>query len=98
MLVQLEDPPPDGSAQEFYDKIAQELGGGKKLSDWDEALQAHVHSVDDAGRTLVIEVWRDEASMRRFHEERLLPLAKRLGMPIDELPVRVYETNNLVTS
>jgi hypothetical protein len=53
------------NAQEVYDKVTQELLGGKR----DQArpgLISHTAAIDDTGAFVVMDVWADRASMEEW--------------------------------
>ena len=93
------DEPPEGDARELDGQVSQEVAGKgqpSQLSDWGGGLLAHIHSVAEDGNGVVVEVWEDEESMRRF-QDRLMPVLERMGLT-EGMQAQVYDTNNLVVA
>jgi hypothetical protein len=90
--------------REAYDRVTRELNGGQpmtKRSEGGEGLLAHVHSVGEDGGGVIVDVWRDQASMDAFLG-RLGPVLEREAAArgvnfADSMNTRVLDTTNVVT-
>ena len=96
-IVAILDWPPDEGLdmKAEYDRVADELNGGRpfsSLSDWGGGLISHVAAATQDGGGIVVDVWEDQASMDAWMA-KVTP-----HMPDEPQPqVRVLETLNVVT-
>ena len=67
----------DGRSE--YDRLTREVNAGEPMTrtaHWNDGLLSHVATIDEQGNTLIVDVWKDQASMDAWMQ-RIMPLTQQ---------------------